>query len=245
MTLDLASLVAALEERLRAVSTPERAANEKRYLKSDLTFLGATLPQIQASVRDLLPRGAVLSHDELVRLVEMLWAPPVHERRMAAVLVVERDSGLLSPADLPLLERLLRESRTWALVDALAANVVGAIGQAHPTTTRPLLDRWATDDDFWIRRASLLAELRPLRGGEPMDAFLERADAMLDEKEFFIRKAIGWVLREAGKRRPAEVVAWLEPRTDRASGVTLREAIKHLPLADHDRLLASYRARRG
>jgi 3-methyladenine DNA glycosylase AlkD len=51
---------------------------------------------------------------------------------------------------------------------------------------------------------------------------------MLDEKEFFIRKAIGWVLREAGKTRPDEVYEWLAPRVDRASGVTLREAVKYL-----------------
>ena len=67
---------------------------------------------------------------------------------------------------------------------------------------------------------------------------------MLDEKEFFIRKAIGWVLREVGKKRPAEVVAWLAPRTGRASGVTMREAVKYLPEADRDRLMAAYRERR-
>ena len=67
---------------------------------------------------------------------------------------------------------------------------------------------------------------------------------MLDEREFFIRKAIGWVLRETGKRRPAEVAAWLGPRTDRVSGVTMREAVKYLPPADAKRLMAAYRAKR-
>jgi 3-methyladenine DNA glycosylase AlkD len=67
---------------------------------------------------------------------------------------------------------------------------------------------------------------------------------MLGEKEFFIRKAIGWVLREVAKNRPAEVVAWLAPRTGRASGVTMREAVKYLPEADRDRLMAAYREHR-
>jgi 3-methyladenine DNA glycosylase AlkD len=65
---------------------------------------------------------------------------------------------------------------------------------------------------------------------------------MLDEKEFFVRKAIGWVLREEGKRRPDEVVAWLAPRTHRASDVTLREAVKYLAPGDRDALMAAYRA---
>ena len=67
---------------------------------------------------------------------------------------------------------------------------------------------------------------------------------MLDEKEFFIRKAIGWVLREVGKRRPVEVTAWLAPRTHRASGVTMREAVKYLPPADAERLSTAYRQKR-
>jgi hypothetical protein len=60
-------------------------------------------------------------------------------------------------------------------------------------------------------------------------------------REFFIRKAIGWVLREAGKRRPGEVVTWLEPRVHRASGVTMREAVKYLSASDRERLLTAYR----
>ena len=72
-------------------------------------------------------------------------------------------------------------------------------------------------------------ELRPLRAGADMAPFLRRADAMLEEKEFFIRKAIGWVLRETARKRQAEVVAWIAPRTHRASGVTMREVVRHLP----------------
>jgi 3-methyladenine DNA glycosylase AlkD len=67
---------------------------------------------------------------------------------------------------------------------------------------------------------------------------------MLDEKEFFIRKAIGWVLREVGKRRPAEVAPWLAPRTHRASGVTMREAVRYLAPDDRERLMAAYREHR-
>ena len=67
---------------------------------------------------------------------------------------------------------------------------------------------------------------------------------MLEEKEFFIRKAIGWVLREVAKKRPELVAAWLGPRVHRASGVTVREAVKYLPQADRDLLLAGYKDRR-
>lgn len=239
-----AELADLITDELRAVATPERATQEKRYLKSELEFLGASFWDTQRLVKAFVRGAAPMGHDELAALVEALWKKPIHERRAAAVVLLELHPKLLTPGDLPLIERLLRESRTWALVDGLAANVVGGILVASPEEVTLVLDRWADDPDFWIRRSSLLAELLPLRKGADLAPFLRRADAMLDEKEFFIRKAIGWVLREVGKKRPAEVVAWLAPRTHRASGVTMREAIRWLPPADGERLMAAYREKR-
>jgi 3-methyladenine DNA glycosylase AlkD len=233
-----------MEARLREIGTAERAEGEKRYLKSDLKFLGATVGQIRAEVKAAIAKLGAFDRDEMTSLVESLWSEPIFERRMAATMVLKFRSGLLDVADLPLLERLLRESRTWALVDGLAVDVVGAILAADEQGTAAILDRWAGDDDFWIRRSALLAWLRPLRAGAPLDRFLGYADAMLDEKEFFIRKAIGWVLREVGRRRPSEVTEWLAPRTHRASGVTMREAVMYLPVAGGERLMMAYRERR-
>lgn len=237
-------LITGLEADLKAVGTPERAAAERSYLKSDLAFLGSTVWQIRAAVQAIAAEHRGMGHDELVELVSALWSEPVFERRMASVMFLERFSSLLGTDDLALVERLLRESKTWALVDGLAGDVVGAILTAHPVDTSRELDRWAKDSAFWVRRSSLLAELRPLRAGADLAPFLRRADLMLDENEFFIRKAIGWVLREVGKRRPAEVTAWLAPRTHRASGVTMREAVKYLPVGESLRLMAAYRERR-
>jgi 3-methyladenine DNA glycosylase AlkD len=110
-------------------------------------------------------------------------------------------------------------------------------------TAAAVLDRWAVDDDFWIRRSALLALLESLRRGEgDFERFAKYADAMLEEKEFFIRKAIGWVLRDTARKRPDMVFEWLLPRAARASGVTLREACK--PLSAEQRA-AVEAARRG
>jgi 3-methyladenine DNA glycosylase AlkD len=233
-----------LTDELRAAGNPDRAAQEKAYLKSDLEFFGESVWEIRRVVQAFVRGAKPLTHEDLIALVEALWAGSVFERRMAAVVLLELHPKLLGAADLPLIERLLRESLTWALVDALATDVIGGILARSPVEVTPVLDRWATDPDFWIRRASLLAELQPLREGADLAPFLRRADAMLDEKEFFIRKAIGWVLREVGKRRQAEVVAWIAPRTHRASGVTMREVVRHLPAAEADRLMAAYREKR-
>jgi 3-methyladenine DNA glycosylase AlkD len=87
---------------------------------------------------------------------------------------------------------------------------------------------------------SLLLGLRA--GAGDFERFGRYADAMLEEREFFIRKAIGWVLRETARKQPALVVGWLAPRISRAAGLTVREAVRHLPARDRERLL---RARGG
>ena len=102
------------------------------------------------------------------------------------------------------------------------------------------------DDDFWVRRSAMLALLIPLRQGEgDFDRFARYANGMLEEKEFFIRKAIGWVLREVSKKRPEVVYDWIAPRTHRASGVTMREAVKYLPGERREGLMSAYKERRS
>jgi 3-methyladenine DNA glycosylase AlkD len=234
---------AAIEAMLRQTGNPSRAASERRYLKSDLEFIGVGVPGVRAIVRESLRESGPLEHEHVLGLVVALWARPIHERRVTAIEVLGRHQRLLEPDDIGLLERLIRESLTWAYVDALAVDVAGRLVERYPELNA-VLDRWAGDEDFWVRRASMLALLRPIRRGEgDFERFGRYADAMLEEREFFIRKAIGWVLREASKRRPELVYAWLKPRVARASGVTVREAVKYLPTAQREELMAAYRPR--
>jgi 3-methyladenine DNA glycosylase AlkD len=145
----------------------------------------------------------------------------------------------------PGLEHLLRTARTWAYVDSLAADVVSSLVVSAPKAWHPVLDQWASDEDFWIRRSALLSLLVPLRqGGGEFERFARYADAMLDKREFFIRTAIGWVLRETGRQRPELVADWIEPRVARASGITVREAVKHLDPECRTGITAAYAAAR-
>jgi 3-methyladenine DNA glycosylase AlkD len=226
--------VRALDQELREAGTPERAIQEQAYLHSALEHYGTTVPAARTAVRRLLRAEPELTHEGLISMVSELWdqpaGHPVHERRLAAALLLTARHDLLVLDDAELWERLIRHARTWALVDVLAGDAIGPALDRFGQVATPLLDRWATDDDFWLRRSALLAHLKPLRSGEgDWRRFTRYADAMLEEKEFFIRKAIGWVLRDTSRRRPDLVHAWLLPRADRASGVTVREAIKYLP----------------
>jgi 3-methyladenine DNA glycosylase AlkD len=244
-------VVSRLDAGLRAAAVPGRAESEKRYLKSELVHYGTPMPAIRALAREVAKgAGAGVGpdgpgRDELVEVVLRLWFAldePVHERRMAGAVLLEARAESLTADDVPVLERLLRASRTWALVDLLAGGVAGPLLDSGPrapgaamsiTEATAVLDRWAGDGDVWVRRSALLAHERALRScGGDFTRFARYADAMLEEREFFIRKAIGWVLRSASGAQPEVVVAWSLPRAGRMSGVTFRELVRHLPAVD-------------
>jgi len=236
-----------IDAALRAEGTPERAVQEKRYLKSALTHYGATVPAIRRVALTFLREGAgaAFGAAELRLLTEELWDREVFDLRFAAAELLTARAGDLGIADLAWLEPLLRRAHTWALVDGLAVDVVTPILAGAPAAGRQVVARWARDDDFWIRRTALLSFLRGLRAGDD-DAFARfaaLAEPMLPEREFFIRKAIGWCLREYGKRRPDALAAWLMARAAGASGVTVREAVRHLPSVQREAVLAAYRNR--
>ncbi|MFI0357818.1 DNA alkylation repair protein [Actinomadura sp. 9N407] len=228
---------------LRAQGGPERAENEKRYLKSDFTHLGVPVPVIRKA-----SRSPVRTRADALGLAASLWAVteegrPVHEARMAAVEVLIRHGALLEPADLAVAERMIRDSASWVYVDMLAEKVAGRLVVRHPALAATL-DVWAADPYPWIRRSALLALLPGIRAGTPDLARISRyGDALIEESGFFIRKALGWVLRELSKKDPDWVINWLAPRTGKVSGVTLREALRYLQPEAATKLQAAYKAR--
>jgi 3-methyladenine DNA glycosylase AlkD len=237
---DAEGAAVAVAGELRPLGSAERAVREKRYLKSDLEFFGVPVPAIRRVVKAAVRGYPGLDASEMVAWATALWREPVHERRAAAVEVLTLAAPRLSGSDLATVERLVRESLTWAYVDALAGAVAGEIVLHDPAGAWPRVDAWAVADDFWVRRSALLTLLRGIRGGTPeLRRFTRYAEPMLTEKEFFIRKALGWVLREISRRDPDWVTDWTESHISEMSGVTLREAVRHLPADAAGRLRAS------
>jgi 3-methyladenine DNA glycosylase AlkD len=241
---DADAAAGALAGTLRSLGTAERAEQEKRYLKSELEFFGVTVPvmrrAVKAAVREQVAaagqRGVRLDRETAVAWALALWREPVFERRSAAVEVLRLGAGSLTAGDLVTIEWLLRDSRTWALVDPLAGDIAGAVALREQASW-DRVDAWAADRDFWLRRSAVLTLLPGVRAGRPdLVRFTRYADAMLAEKEFFLRKALGWVLREISRADPGWVTAWTEARLATVSGVTFREAVRHLPAPDRQRL---------
>ena len=217
------------QTRFTEVGDPKRAKAGQAYLKSDLRFYGARVPEIRRASADFAKAHPDLTRAELRAIVTALYATDWHEYRSVSIALLGRYAALLGESDLPWLVGLVRSSDTWAHVDWLAADIIGGVVERHPASLRRL-PVWAEDRSFWVRRTALLAQLRVLsRGAGDFDLFARLAAGMLDEREFFIRKAIGWVLREVSKKRPELVYGFLRDCRGAVSSLSLQEGAKYLP----------------
>lgn len=230
------AVAAGLARALAAQGDAARAAGAKAYLKSGLGFLGVPVPLVRKAVAGLARSEPGMDRARLVGLAAALWVEPVWELRAAAVALLERKVRLLGPDDLPFVERLVREGANWSLCDWLSIHVAGPILAAHPRERRHIA-RWSRDGDLWVRRLSLLCQRNALAAGTAdWERFCRAADLMLGERDFFARKAIGWMLREACKADPEAVADYVASRRERMAGLTLREATRRLPPALQGRL---------
>ncbi|HET8879991.1 MAG TPA: DNA alkylation repair protein, partial [Arthrobacter sp.] len=163
------------------------------------------------TVRDALRRYKDLGRDDITALSSELWAAPVYERRLAAVVVLQSSLGVLDNSDLTRIEGFLRGARVAELGDPLAVDVVGPlIGRldgSGRSRAGVVLERWLQDADPWLRRAALLASLHELKTGRgDWDAFRRRAASAAWDPDGVVRAAVHRVEREVGKARPDLIV---------------------------------------
>jgi 3-methyladenine DNA glycosylase AlkD len=235
-----------LDAELRKVARPHRAAGEKAYLKSDLDFYGVVVPDYRRIAAEYAAARPDLDRKDLRAVSVAAFKTNLFDLRSVAVALLDRRRALLEERDLPWLLDLVDASKTWAHVDWIAVTVIGDVVGRYPKSRR-WLPIWAKQKNFWIRRTAILAQLPQLKRGEgdwPM--FTRIASSMLHEKEFFIRKSIGWVLREVSKKHPKPVYDFIRAHKDEMSGLTLREGAKYLSDAQRKTLgLKPWRDRDG
>ena len=223
---------------LAAAADPEHAAFHRRYHKSELRFHGLRNEPLRALVRTCCPRRPKPDRDDALGLVRALWSSDWFEERQAALLLLERHAAMLVPDDLPWLGAMTRDCAGWAHLDLLAVKVLGALALARPDAVYPVVRGWSDDSWMWSRRAAILVHVLPARRRQlDQEVAFTTFDERLHETEFFIRKAIGWALREACRHYPQEVYDFLARAGDRASGLTRREGARKLPEALRLRLL--------
>lgn len=215
---------------LAAAGDPARAPGQQRYMKSEMPYHGVTLPGVRAVARPILRAYSPVDRAGWEADVRDLWDGATHrEERYVAIALARHPAARpwQDPDVLRLYRHLVVTGAWWDLVDDIAAHLVGGVLRGHRAAVTPTVRDWATDDDLWIRRSAVLCQLQ--HGADTDPALLHDViAAAVDDPSFWLRKAIGWSLRQYARTDPAWVRAEVDLLGDRLSGLSRREALKHL-----------------
>src|SRR5260370_1632481 len=212
---------------LRRLADPAKAPAMAAYMKTAQAFYGVPTPTRTIILREANERFVPSDQKSYERNVLALWKLPYREERYCAITYARNHPRFITPSALTLYERMIREGAWWDFVDDIAVNLVGGVLGNFPAKTRPMIERWIDDPDMWIRRTALLAHLKHKTTTDAAQLF-DHCVRRAHESEFFIRKAIGWALREYSKTEPRAVRAFLEKNRHRLSKLSFDEGSKHL-----------------
>lgn len=208
---------------LSAAADPTRASWQQAYMKSAMPFRGVTLPETRRIVRTAARE--VTDAATLHAAARELWDAASHrEERYAATALLALRPLRADPAIIPTIEHMVRTGRWWDFTDDLAHRVAEA-HDARPEATAALVRSWSVDTDFWMRRIAILSQLGR-RDRVDRALLADLIEPNLGEREFFLRKAIGWALREYARVDPAWVREYADSHA--LSPLSRREALKHL-----------------
>ena len=194
-----------LGSRLRAAlataGDPERALAQQAYMKSEMPYYGVSSPELTVLLRPLLAEFKPASRAEWEQTVRALWDGATHrEERYAAIAFAQHRAAKKwqDPDALDLYQHLISTGAWWDLVDTVAGDLVGGVLLSHTRKTTPTMREWAVSDDLWLRRAAILSQLKHGTDTD-LDLLLYAIEANLDDTSFWLRKAIGWALRNSPK----------------------------------------------
>ena len=225
-----AELVAAVRAALASAGEPQRAADQQRYMKSEMPYCGISSPDLAALLRPLLRSWDPGGRDAWEATVRALWDGATHREEWYAALAVARHRRArpwLDAGSLELSRHLVVTGAWWDVVDVVAVHLVGVALRADRAAVTPVVRAWAGDEHLWLRRTAVLCQVGARDQVDP-DLLRHAVETNLDDASFWLRKAIGWALRDRARTDPAWVRAEVDRLGDRLSTLARREATKHL-----------------
>jgi 3-methyladenine DNA glycosylase AlkD len=227
-------LVASVRDGIAAMADPTRAPQMQAYMKSAMPYRGVTSAPLRGLLSEVFAAHPLPDRATWEACVRELWdRAGFREERYAAMALASHRlyRPYQDPATMPLYRHLVVTGAWWDYVDSLASHHVAGILLTHPRDVTPLIRGWAVEDDLWLRRTSILCQLHR-RQTTDVDLLRHALDSNLEGSrfgsDFFIRKAVGWALRQHARTDPDWVRSFVVEHQDRLSGLSRREALKHL-----------------
>jgi 3-methyladenine DNA glycosylase AlkD len=215
---------------LAAVAEPSRAEGARAYMKSAMPFLGVAAADLRRACRALFATLAFPSAAAWRSAVLDLWrGARFREEWYAAIELsgVRQAAAFQDLAALPMYEEMVVTGAWWDTVDWIAKHRLGPLLRRHPRTMSRHMLAWSRSGDLWKRRSAILCQLA-FKADTDLDLLYACIEPALDSREFFLRKAIGWALREYAWTDAAEVKRYVRAQGGRLSGLSRREALKNV-----------------
>ena len=231
-----AGLVAAARAGLRERADPGQAAGMQAYMKSSMPYRGARAADMRAVGRSVLAEHPLGDWETWRDTILALWREAAfREERYVALELAMRTryrSYQLGLDSLPLYEELIVTGAWWDLVDGVASHLLGGLLRAHPDAMRAVILAWSRSDDMWKRRSAIISQLGS-KAGTDLELLYACIAPNLADREFFIRKAIGWALRQLAWTNPEAVRRYVQAHEGQLSGLSKREALKNVDAVSH------------
>lgn len=224
MTLE--KIVIEIRKEMESHSNNENQSYMEAYMKNKFLFWGVKSPERKKVVRSIWPLVKKLNLDDAMKLVFILWDQPEREAQYIAMDFLHRFLKKLDFDFLPHIEKLILKKSWWDTVDFLSARVIGHLLLNNEVITEKKAEEWIESGNLWLMRTSLLFQMfyKDKTDFELMKNIIRR---LKNEQNFFIKKGIGWILRQYSKTN-REAVAQFLKETSGLSNLSIREASKYL-----------------
>lgn len=216
-----------IQSSYEALADATKAPAMAAYMKTEMPFYGISQPDRLPVYREMKQRFKATDRHQYEAGVIALWQLPHREEKYAALVFARQNEIFVDGESIPLYERLIREGAWWDLVDEIATHLSARVLLRERSATKPVIKAWLADDDMWIRRSALLSQIGHKEKTDPKQLF-EQSLKLAHEKEFFIRKAIGWSLRDYSWTDPEAVVEFLSKHGSKLSPLSRKEGAKRL-----------------
>ncbi|MCZ2257719.1 DNA alkylation repair protein [Sporosarcina sp. G11-34] len=211
-------------EKFEANRNVEQAEPMKAYMKDHFSFLGIRSPLRKELLKEQFREYALPEPEQLFSEVWKLYKLPEREYQYAAIALLEKMKKHLTSDDLPDLLQLIESKSWWDSVDSIAPKAIGHVVKLDRTHGEKVMREWSLSDNMWTNRSAILHQLK-FKQETNTDLLFEMINQHSSSNEFFIQKAIGWVLREYAKTNPDIVKLFVEENP--LKPLSKREALKH------------------
>jgi 3-methyladenine DNA glycosylase AlkD len=216
---------------LQANACNDNVSAMRAYMRDQFDFLGIKTPLRRQLLAEILkPMGkSKFSAAEVLQLADLLWKLPQREYQYIAIDLLAQHKKILAPQDIPRLIQLAQEKSWWDSVDGLAAVIGDILLLSRPSFPRAqsMMDEALRDPSMWVRRIAMTHQLG-WRLQTDTQRLFSYAKQLASEDEFFIRKAIGWALRDYAKWQPEQVREFVHTNSSYLAPLSIREALKNL-----------------